>query len=277
MFVNDQESARRRRGAAPRRPETSCTSGWIAPAVAIRTAPVRRCPATSRSSSKTPSSSSSTSPPGCCQRAAGAQERGAVRVRSGRAASASVRQATPARRASHRPGHVGPRCLRQGRRFADAIEGAVQAAPARARLPHAGLRPPRPAVGPVARSPRVGREGADPEADASARSGGAGSDQRLPDPSSASRTRRWSRCGCRAAAGIRSASRRGCAGTRWSARSATRSARMCCARSSSSGTRCTPGAWRSTIRRTAARAVRGAAARRLRRADRATAPRAPAR
>ncbi len=63
----------------------------------------------------------------------------------------------------------------------------------------------------------------------------------------------WDENACGPAAATRSASKRSCGATRWSARSATPTARTCCGRSSSNGTRCTRGNWRSSIRSTGGR------------------------
>ena len=136
---------------------------------------------------------------------------------------------------------------------AGAAEGPVPPPRTRARLLGGGLRTPVAAAGHVARSSGVGHEGADPEADPPVGSDAAWMPSARIACSNASRTRRSSRCGSTRASAIRSASRRACAGTRWSARRATSTAPTRFGRSSSDARRCTRTAWRSGTRPTIGR------------------------
>src|SRR5581483_9353713 len=85
-----------------------------------------------------------------------------------------------ARRPPDRSRHVGARPLRQEPARAGDVEGAVQAAPARARLPGGRVRPSLAAAGRVARPPRVGHPRVDSEGDAPARPGRQGRDLPVP-------------------------------------------------------------------------------------------------
>ena len=112
--------------------------------------------------------------------AAAAALRRAVGVRRSEGVLPPARTPAPVRRASHRSRHVRAGAVRQKRTGAGDAERSVQAASARAHLPGGRLRPPVAARGHVARSPRLGSEGADSEGNARARPARQGSDQPLP-------------------------------------------------------------------------------------------------
>ena len=129
----------------------------------------------------------------------------------------------------------------------DALKAAVQPARAGARLSRRRLRPAVAARGHLAGSSRLGSEGADSEGDAPARSAREGSDQPLPRRRTARRGVARSKCASSPANEIRSASRRGCADTRWSVSSAISTGRTRCERLHFPARRYTLTGWRSAI------------------------------
>ena len=109
----------------------------------------------------------------------------------------------------------------------------------RARLPGRRVRPSRPAVRHVARSARVGSEGAHSEGNASRAIRRARTRCVTTRCSSDSRRRRSSRSASRRGSATRFGCRPGCAGTRSSASGGTSTGRTNFGRSSSNGRRCT--------------------------------------
>ena len=126
----------------------------------------------------------------------------------------------PFRGAPDRPGHVRARRVRQGCGDAEGAQGSVQAARARPRLLGRRLWHSRSVRGNWRDLLVWDDQGADPEGNASARSARDRGDLHLPTVERFSGAAS-SRFGSGPGGATRSASRPGCADTRWSARSAT--------------------------------------------------------